>query len=74
MVPHDKDNVVNDIKLHQQLPSGTNLNATIVNGKSADFKVPCGKEGSLKHRILTRPYGEKDNNKIKSSIQASIVR
>lgn len=25
-----------------------------------NFKVPSGKEGSLKHRILTRPFGEKD--------------
>lgn len=30
------------------------------NGKAVDFKIPSGKEGSLKHRILTRPYGEKD--------------
>lgn len=28
--------------------------------KSNGFKVPSGKEGSLKHRILTRPYGEKE--------------
>lgn len=28
--------------------------------KNANFKVPSGKEGSMKHRILTRPYGEKD--------------
>lgn len=35
---------------------------TLSNGKplSADFKIPSGKEGSLKHRILTRPYGDKD--------------
>lgn len=26
-----------------------------LNGRSADFKIPSGKEGSLKHRILTRP-------------------
>lgn len=26
-----------------------------LNGKSADFKIPSGKEGSLKHRILIRP-------------------
>lgn len=35
-------------------------NLTNGGGKSADFKIPSGKEGSLKHRILTRPYGEKD--------------
>lgn len=33
----------------------------VSNGKSADFKIPSGKEGSLKHRILTRPYGEKES-------------
>lgn len=39
-----------------------------VNGKSVGFKVPSGKEGSLKHRILTRPQ-EKDSSsgKLKSS-------
>lgn len=26
-----------------------------LNGKSSDFKIPSGKEGSLKHRILIRP-------------------
>lgn len=30
------------------------------NEKPSDFKVPSGKEGSLKHRILTRPYGDKE--------------
>lgn len=35
-------------------------NQISANGKSNGFKVPSGKEGSLKHRILTRPYGEKD--------------
>lgn len=35
-------------------------------GKHVGFKVPSGKEGSMKHRILTRPYGEKDGGRRKS--------
>lgn len=34
--------------------------AKVKGDKNANFKVPSGKEGSMKHRILTRPYGEKD--------------
>ncbi|XP_055710989.1 uncharacterized protein LOC129806426 isoform X2 [Phlebotomus papatasi] len=33
---------------------------------SVSFKVPSGKEGSLKHRILTRPYSERESTKRKS--------
>ncbi len=43
------------------------------NDKAAGFKVPSGKEGSLKHRILTRPYADRDV-KVKASIHGTIVR
>jgi hypothetical protein len=33
------------------------------NNKNVGFKVPSGKEGSLKHRILIRPNGEKDGRR-----------
>lgn len=36
--------------------------------------MPSGKEGSLKHRILTRPYGEKDSKHRSSAIHGSVVR
>lgn len=37
------------------------INSSDGSGKTNNnFKVPSGKEGSLKHRILTRPFGEKD--------------
>ena len=38
------------------------------NGNSNDkgFKIPSGKEGSLKHRILTRPYGTDRDGRRKS--------
>lgn len=36
------------------------------NSKHVGFKVPSGKEGSMKHRILTRPYGEKNGIRRKS--------
>lgn len=46
---------------------------SIRNGKSDGFKVPSGKEGSMKHRILTRPYSEKEG-KNKPSIYSNIIR
>lgn len=62
-----------------------NMNGTYLNGKVntspaapesvTGFKVPSGKEGSLKHRILTRPApSDRDATKRKSPITAAVVR
>lgn len=62
-----------------------NMNGTYLNGKVntspaapesvSGFKVPSGKEGSLKHRILTRPApSDRDATKRKSPITAAVVR
>ncbi|GAB0087268.1 hypothetical protein DMENIID0001_015610 [Sergentomyia squamirostris] len=40
---------------------------------SVSFKVPSGKEGSLKHRILTRPYSESGKRKSPSRTIPSTV-
>lgn len=63
----------------------SNMNGTYLNGKVntspaapesvSGFKVPSGKEGSLKHRLLARPTpADKEANKRKSPITASVVR
>lgn len=52
----------------------TGYNTVTSNVKTVGFKVPSGKEGSLKHRILTRPYGEKDIKHRSSSIHGGVVR
>lgn len=43
------------------------------NGKAVDFKIPSGKEGSLKHRILTRPFSEKDSPAKQKSAAAPLA-
>lgn len=48
------------ISTYRTEPKEKESNVSNNNGKAVDFKIPSGKEGSLKHRILTRPYGEKD--------------
>ena len=48
------------ISTYRTEPKEKESNVSNNSGKAVDFKIPSGKEGSLKHRILTRPYGEKD--------------
>lgn len=60
-----------DLKNISQLNGKTN----IMLENQAGFKVPSGKEGSMKHRILTRPpYGEKDVGRHRSPISAAVFR
>ncbi|XP_055909162.1 transcription factor mef2A [Eupeodes corollae] len=62
-----------------------NMNGTYLNGKVntspaapesvSGFKVPSGKEGSLKHRILTRPApSDRESSKRRSPITAAVVK
>lgn len=44
------------------------------NGKSVGFKVPTGKEGSMKYRILARPYEKDGRRKSPVMDKATIVR
>lgn len=54
--------------------TGSGGNMIMANGKAVGFKVPSGKEGSLKHRILTRPFSDRESKSSKSLIHGSIIR
>lgn len=49
--PKSKDKSLNQVNLNNNHHHNLNNNTD-----SLGFKVPSGKEGSMKHRILTRPY------------------
>lgn len=58
---HNNSSMAKPISAYRTEPKEKESNLSNNNGKAVDFKIPSGKEGSLKHRILTRPsYGEKD--------------
>lgn len=71
-----KEKIEGKVQSSSSTLSSSNGNNTAItaNGKTVGFKVPSGKEGSLKHRILTRPYGEKEIRINKTAIQGSLVR
>lgn len=56
----NNNNNINNCKDKLSPNSQNNNNNNINHDNNVGFKVPSGKEGSLKHRILTRPY-DKDS-------------
>lgn len=66
----EKESSKNPIYLNGKINSNSTVPVS-----TAGFKVPSGKEGSLKHRILTRPthYGEKDARR-RSPTTPTVVR
>uniref|UniRef100_U5EQ37 AXH domain-containing protein n=1 Tax=Corethrella appendiculata TaxID=1370023 RepID=U5EQ37_9DIPT len=57
---------------HQHLQHQQQQHQSQIDRNNVGFKIPSGKEGSLKHRILTRPsYGDKDSRR-KNSITNKI--
>jgi hypothetical protein len=56
----------NSIIANKNNSANSNHNQNISNNSDKGFKIPSGKEGSLKHRILTRPYGTDRDGRRKS--------